>query len=54
MDNNELAEWVDQSHVDGWVTCPTQVALLLNAAVLIKHVGVLGPMYAFFKRLSQG
>lgn len=36
------------SHVTG------TVVLVLIVIVLLKHLGVLGPMYGFFKRLSRG
>ena len=36
------------SHVTG------TIVLLLIVVVLLKHVGVLGPMYGFFKRRSRG
>lgn len=36
------------SHVTG------TVVLVLIVSVLLKHLGVLGPMYGFFKRRSRG
>ena len=36
------------SHVTG------TIVLLLIVVVLLKHVGVLGPMYGFLKRRSRG
>jgi hypothetical protein len=36
------------SHVTG------TIVLLLIVVVLVKHVGVIGPMYGFFKRRSRG